>query len=95
LASPDKIAPSVAAALKTFEYSAVAVFIVAVACGLAGFNLSRTLNILGTSLMAIAPVAGVLTAGIMAAKNGKRNILAYSVIIIAIYIIGFIISRYN
>lgn len=82
-----------ARSLKIFEYTAVSVLSMAVITHLARFSISKTLVIIGIGLMAIAPLAGVITTGIISAISGKRRLSYIAVIIVAIYIAAFLVAR--
>ncbi len=79
--------------LKIFEYTAVSVLSMAVITHLARFSISKTLVIIGIGLMAIAPLAGVITAGVISFRSGKHRLFYMATIIVAIYIAAFLVAR--
>lgn len=89
----SNIAKLTARSLKIFEYTAVSVLSMAVITHLARFSISKTLVIIGIGLMAIAPLAGVITTGLISFKSGKRRLSYIAMIIVAIYIAAFLVAR--
>lgn len=65
----------------------------AVITHLAKFSISKTMVIIGIGLMAIAPLAGVITTGLISFKSGKRRLSYMAIIIVAIYITAFLVAR--
>ena len=82
-----------ARSLKIFEYAAVSILSMAVITHLAKFSISKTMVIIGIGLMAIAPLAGVITTGLISFKSGKRRLSYMAIIIVAIYITAFLVAR--
>ncbi len=82
-----------ARSLKIFEYAAVSLLSITVITHLAKLSISKTIAIVGIALMAIAPLAGVITTGIISARSGRRKLFYISIIIVAIYIVAFLVAR--
>ena len=82
-----------ARSLKIFEYTAVSVLSMAVITHLARFSISKTLVIIGIGLMAIAPLAGVITAGVISVRSGKHRLFYMAIIIVAVYVAAFLAAR--
>lgn len=82
-----------ARSLKIFEYAAVSILSMAIITHLARLSISNTLVIMGIGLMAIAPLAGVITAGTISIMSGKRKLFYMAIIIVAIYIAAFLAAR--
>ncbi len=82
-----------ARSLKIFEYAAVSILSIAVITHLARLSVSNTLVIIGIGLMAIAPLAGVITTGLISFKSGKRRLSYMAIIIVVIYIAAFLVAR--
>lgn len=89
----NQISIRAAGILKIFEYAAIALLLAAVACSILNIPASKILNFLGIALVAFAPTAGVITAGIVSLRKGKYRLFAYSLIILIVYSLGFIITR--
>ena len=82
-----------ARSLKIFEYAAVSLLSITVITHLAKLSISKTMAIIGIGLMAIAPLAGVITTGILSVRSGQRKLFYISIIIVAIYIVAFLAAR--
>lgn len=93
VARGDGVSGRVAGVLKYFEYSALGILSLAVVLRLIHQSFSMMLNIAGTILVALAPAAGALAAGIASFKKGDRPIFIYSIIILAVYIASFLLAR--
>ncbi len=79
--------------LKIFEYAAVSVLSIAIITHLARFSISNTLVIIGIGLMAIAPLAGVITAGVISIMSGKRRLFYLAAMIVAVNVAAFLLAR--
>ncbi len=82
-----------ARSLKIFEYAAVSILSIAIITHLARLSISNMLVIIGIGLMAIAPLAGVITAGVISIMSGKRKLFYIAIIIVAVYIAAFMAAR--
>ena len=89
----SNIAKLTARSLKIFEYAAVSILSIAIITHLAKLSISNTLVIIGIGLMAIAPLAGVITAGTISLRLGKRKLFYIAIFIVAIYIAAFLVAR--
>ncbi|MEE9553160.1 MAG: hypothetical protein V3W18_02590 [candidate division Zixibacteria bacterium] len=83
----------VAIVLSVFEYTAVSLLALAIIGQLLKIPTAGTLNITGTALVALAPVAGIITAGVVLARHNQLRLAVYSSIILGIYIIAFLAAR--
>ncbi len=79
--------------LKIFEYAAVSMLLITVITRFAGFSISKTTAIVGIGLMAIAPLAGVITAGVISLRSGKHRLFLMTIIIVAVYVAAFLVAR--
>ena len=82
-----------ARSLKIFEYAAVSMLSITVITHLARLSISKTIAIVGIALMAIAPLAGVITTGLFSVRSGKRRLFYISIIIVAIYIAAILVAK--
>ncbi|MEE8418237.1 MAG: hypothetical protein V3S06_06180 [candidate division Zixibacteria bacterium] len=82
-----------ARSLKIFEYAAVSILSIAVITHLARLSISNTLVIIGIGLMAIAPLAGVITAGVISIMSGKRRLFYLAAMIVAVNVAAFLLAR--
>lgn len=89
----NKISRKTALALTIFEYAAVSILAVAVICRLIELPGLGFLSVIGTALVASAPIAGVVTAGVISLKYRKYDLFAYSVVIISVYVIALAAAR--
>ena len=87
------IQKKVAISLTVFEYAAVSLLTIAVIGRLAKIQTADIITVIGTALVAFAPVAGIITAGVISLQHKKRNLSLYSIIIVAIYIAAFLLAR--
>lgn len=88
----DEIDKLTARSLKIFEYAAVSMLSITVIAHLARLSISTTLVVIGIGLMAIAPLAGVITTGILSIRSGRRRLFYISIVIVAIYIVAFLVA---
>jgi len=91
--SNNDISIRVASVLKIFEFGAIILLLGAVIGNLMDIYPTNTLNIMGIALVAFAPTAGVIAAGIISFRQGRRRLFAYSMIILIVYIMGFFVAR--
>jgi MFS family permease len=89
----DEINKLTARSLKIFEYAAVSLLSITVITHLARLFISKTLVVIGIGFMAIAPLAGVITTGILSVRSGRRRLFYISIIIVGIYILAFLVAR--
>lgn len=82
----------VADILRIFGYSAIVVLAAAVVFRLMDVPSMRFLVVLGAMLITLAPVAGVVSAGILSIRRGKRHIFIFALIIVAVYIAGYLLA---
>ena len=82
-----------ARSLKIFEYAAVSFLSITVITHLAKLSVSKTIAIIGIGLMVIAPLAGVITTGVISVRSGKRKLFYIAIIIVAIYIAAFLAAK--
>ncbi len=82
-----------ARSLKIFEYAAVSILSIAIITHLARFSISNTLVIIGIGSMAIAPLAGVITAGVISIMSGKRRLFYLATMIVAVNVAAFLLAR--
>ncbi len=82
-----------ARSLKIFEYAAVSLLLITVITRFAGFSISKTVAIVGIGLMVVAPLAGVITAGVISLRSGNRKLFYMAIIIVAVYVAAFLAGR--
>ncbi len=89
----ENIQKKVALVLTIFEYTAVSLLSIAIICRVADISVVGIFNVMGTAMVAFAPVAGIITAGLVSARWGKQKLAVYSGIILAVYIAAFLLAR--
>jgi hypothetical protein len=83
----------VARVLSVFEYVAISMLVVALITRLTKIPDGGVFCMLGISLLAITPLAGVVTAGISPRGSGRRKMLPNSIIIVIVYVAALLLAR--
>jgi uncharacterized membrane protein len=83
----------VARVLSVFEYVAISMLVVALITRLTKIPDGGVFCMLGISLLAITPLAGVAVAGLSSTKSRRRGMLPYSIIIVVVYLAALLLAR--
>jgi len=88
-----EISNRVAAALKIFEYAAILLLVLGIVIHQMGWTHADHILLGGIVLAVLAPIAGVVTAGVDSLRSGHSRIKYYSLIILIVYTVAYLIAR--
>jgi len=83
----------VAGVLKYFQISALILLVLGVILDLLDSASTAFVCLIGAGIIALSPVAGILTVAIFSLRHGNRRLLLYATLILAVYAAAFLLAR--